>query len=247
MKTVVRLLLFACMLLMAALLHGQSGDTAEAVVSRYMKLMNYEALPKDMMLEITSKLVNNVRPDDTMVVRRWFAWPGSHRVEVWEGDSLSDAWHNDGHKSFRRYDGAKHCWIDVSEIYYFDFVMGYDFRGSLFHRKTNGMVLRYGGERLFDGHRVRVVRARVPGMYDRDYMFEESSGLLFLFVELDSSYGDDKPLEENHVDWRSIEEYLPVGGSLVVSKEHYQHHGLRTEATHTPRLAPFDKRLFEQD
>lgn len=241
------ILLMVWALLLPCGLHGQNADSAEAVVGRYMQIMNHEALPKDMMLKITTRTVSSDNPSDTGIVMRWFAWPNSYRVEVWYHNTLQEGWHNDEQRVIRRYDETKRRWTIANEMNYFDRVSGYDFRGPLYFRKKNGTEMKYSGTRTFEGHRVLVVSTRVPGMYDRDYLFEAESGLLFLSVEKESFLGDDQPLKDNHVDWRSIDEYLPIGESLVVTKEQYQHQGRRIVATHQPELLPMDRTVFSKD
>lgn len=236
-----------CMALLPFLLHGQVADTAEAVVERYLRLMNYEALPKDQILKVTTKTVSNRHPMDTSIVKRWFAWPNSYRIEVWHRDTLLEGWHNDEQKTFRRYDEGKKKWVVEHELTYFDRVTGYDIRSVLYFRKKNGMEMRYGGMRTFEGHQVYVVATRVPGMYDRDYLFEAESGLLFLMIEKDSHEAGERMDAKNHIDWKTIDEYLPVGESLIASKEQYQHQGRRIVATHQPELIPMDRTLFSKD
>ncbi|MBQ7279425.1 MAG: hypothetical protein IJR13_01700 [Bacteroidales bacterium] len=244
-----RLHLAILLLLSAAALNAaaQEKDSAEWVVARYMALMNYDALPHDKMIAITTLVTSAAMPGDTGIVRRYYAMPNSYRVEVWYGDTLFDAWHNDGTKLYRHYDAAQRQWVDASEIFYYDHIVGYDFRGPLYHRATNGTTLIYGGTATFEGHPIYRVSTSVPSMYDREYYFEQESGLLFLFVEKESTYGDEQLDASIRVDWRSIDEYLPLGESLIISHETYQQNAFRTTLLHTPRLLPIDRTLFSHD
>jgi len=212
-----------------------------------MSLMNYDALPHDQMIEITTLVTSSAMPNDTGMVRRYYALPNSYRVEVWYGDTLYDAWHNDGTKIYRHYDAAQRQWVDASEIFYYDHIMGYDFRGPLYHRATNGTILVYGGKATFEGHPIYRVSATTPSMFDREYYFEQQSGLLFLYVEKETTYGDEQVDAASHVDWRSIEEYLPLGESLIVAREIYQQDIFRTTLLHQPRLLPINRSLFADD
>lgn len=242
-------LTFISILLVATTIMAQdvAPDSSEWVVGRYMSLMNYESLPRDKMLLIESVAVPRYSGGDTTIVRRWYTGTSSCRIEVWQKGSLMEGWHNYEHKIFRKYDTKKKQWVDASEIHYYDHTVGYDFRGPLYRRATNGTSMAYGGIATFEGHSVYKVLATAPGMFDREYYFEQQSGLLFLILEKETSYGGERDGGEGRLEWRSIEEYLPVGEMLMVSKETYQQEGLRTTTTHTPLLTDTNLDIFKKD
>lgn len=231
----------------AGMLAQTDLDSAEQVVARYYSIMGYDHLPHNKMLYLETQIVSTAAQGDTALLRRWFALPNSYRIELWQDDTLREGWHNDEQLVFRKYDAKKRQWIKASQMHYYDNITGYDFRGPLYRRKTNGSVMVYGGLVSFEGHAVHKVMVSAPEMYDRDYLFEKESGLLFLYIEHETAYGNEEMNAENHVDWRSIEEYLPVGPAIVVSRETYQHNGYRTTLIHKPQLLPTDRSLFAND
>ncbi len=160
---------------------------------------------------------------------------------------MVQGYHNDELRLFRKFDSAKHEWVDASQIHYDDMTVGYDFRGSLYHRATNGTEMMYEGSLQFQGHPVEKVYASAPETYDRDYLFEKESGLLFLYTERTTSFGEELMDEARHVDWRAYAEYQPVGRSLIVSEESYQHHGTITLVRHYPLLIPATRKPFVED
>ncbi|MBQ0016278.1 MAG: hypothetical protein KBT04_04790 [Bacteroidales bacterium] len=247
------LFLTLCCLLMPAIqghsqtLEDRRQDTAEAIVQRFMSIVAYDALPHDSILFIRSHVVSRHAPHDTCVILRWFAWPHDRRIEVWQHDTLVEAYHNRGLTRFRKLDSQTHQWIDASHIHYDDMTIGYDYRGPLYNRHTNGCHMLFDGVYLFNGHPVKKISVSMPESYDREYLFEKESGLLFMVIEKNTSFGQDKMDEDRHIDWRAYDEYLPVGQSLIVSKECYQHHGTVTFVTHYPELIPLDKLIFEND
>ncbi|MBQ4376585.1 MAG: hypothetical protein II793_02680 [Bacteroidales bacterium] len=242
-------LLYISILFIATTIMAQPNppDSAEWVVGRYMSLMNYEAVPRNEMLFIESTAMPRYAGGDTAIVKRWYTGFSSCRIEVWQKGQLIEGWHNYEHKIFRKYDSQKKQWVDASEIHYYDHTIGYDFRGPLYKRATNGSFMLYGGIATFEGNKVYKVMVTAPGMFDRDYYFEQRSGLLFLIIEKETSYGEERNDGEGRLEWRSIDEYLPLGETLIVSKETYQQNGLRTTTTHKPTLMEVNLDIFKKD
>ncbi len=225
-----------------------NADSAEAVIARFMTLMNYEALPHDSILLIESTIVTRNAPHDTCKMRRWYGYPHNVRIEVWMHDTLYEGYHNNGIKYYRKYDYKQKMWIDASDIHYNDMTQAYDYRGPLYNRHNKGYEISYAGEYTFNNHKIYRISVSSPETYDRMYLFEKTSGLLFLCTESTTIQGkNSKDIGDNHIDWRAYEEYLPLHESLIMSSESYQHHNTVTFARHIPRLIPMNKNIFKYD
>ena len=120
----------------------------------------------------------------------------------------------------------------------------YDFRGPLYQWKANGGELRYEGEFDYQGHPVSSIYVAMPGMYDKHYLFERESGLLFLINETNKTYERTEFSQAIHVDWRAFMEYEQVGLSLLVSKESYKKDGIIVDIDHHGSILPINDRIF---
>ena len=240
-----RLTLMAFALLFSALALGQqqSADSAAAVVDRYLSLMNVEGYSEDSMLVMTTA-VTVYGSNDTLWMRRWFAPPKMHRVELWYHDTLTEGLTSNGDDRYRRYDATKKRWTDIEEREFSTSLTGYDFRGPLYLWRWRGAQLTWGGMADVEGAPLQVVKVSCPGMYDRLYMFEPGSGLLALVVETQNYDPEHAPAKEAHIDFKSYHEYLPVGTHLVPSVESFMRDGALTILTTTATLEGVDRSIF---
>ena len=252
MKKTTLLLLLA---LLATGLQAQAPDSAEAIVGRYLKLLNYEGLPKDstLMLETTVTFHGSA---DTFTVKRWYAVPSMMRVEVWKGKKLSEGLCTNGSTRHREYSSRNGWWNDINHERFHEKLNAYDFRGQLFMWQMRGVKLSYRGTATAKGQQLYVVRAEQENNYPRLYFFEQESGLLVLMKEVDENNDDAvsstsqqvlRQLKIKPIDYKFYHEYLPVHQSLVPSQESFMREGLLTLMNTTARLVPRDNLLFNKD
>lgn len=243
-------LAFLTLLLLATMAaSAQKTDTARLVVNRYLSLMNLDAaLRADSVLFIKTAIVQRDNPKDTVWMHRWFVKPNLARVEIWRGGKLSFGIYSNGKGKYRHYETQKKLWLDAQEDSYLDVASAYDFRTPLYFHRTNGMEMQYQGEWNYNSNEVQRILVTDPARYDRYYLFEKKSGLLFLIQELDSHSEDMATGNSPKVDWRAYHEYQPIGTfSLLPSVESYQSEGGITFQHHTYRYLPLDLNLFNND
>jgi len=237
------------LLLLPALAFGQlpGEDTAAAkVVDRYLSLLNVEGYSEDSML-VMETAVTVYGASDTIWMRRWFASPKKHRVEVWYGEQLQEGLIGNDEDVFLHYNAEAKHWEEVSEMVFTTLMSGYDFRGPLYLWRWNGTKLTWNGTTELKGEPLQVVKASRPGMYDRYYMFEPASGLLTLIIETEDYPGTREPMKESHVDWKSCHEYLPVSNHLVPSLESFMRDGKLTILSTTAHLEHIRPRFFNRE
>lgn len=222
-------------------------DSAAWIIDRYLAKLNYGPLKPDSMLYIESVIVNQGDPTDTVFLRRWFAHPEYSRVEIWRNNKLIEGLYANGTDEYRRYDTIRHAWGSKTRADYFDFIEAYDYRGPLYHWRTNGSEITYQGEVDFQGQKVYNVFVAAPFHYDRFYLFEKESGLLFMFTEADHVWGDERINPNLHVDWRAYNEYMPVSGMLLPYVESYQKDQSITLVRHYMWYEPLDLKLFNRE
>jgi hypothetical protein len=93
-----------------------------------------------------------------------------------------------------------------------------------------------------EGQEVYRVEVSDPDHLDRYYMFEKSSGLLFLMMPVVPETGK----RHQEVEWRAINEYLPIDGAYIFpSVESYQNFNAITIYYTETELLPFDQNTFE--
>ena len=81
-----------------------------------------------------------------------------------------------------------------------------------------------------------------PDHLMRFYLFEKESGLLFLITPITPEKGP----RRKEVEWRAINEYLPVDGAYIFpSMESYQNFNAITIYYTETELLPFDQNTFE--
>jgi hypothetical protein len=224
-------------------------DTAEAIVGRYLRMLNYQALPKDSTL-VVETTISFFGSSDTLRMRRCYAPEGMMRVELWQGDSLTTGYCTNGTTRFRKYMPYMQWWDNVSDSLLERDMLPYDFRGPLYNWREQGITLDYRGQSSFKGQQLQVVRARQKDHYTRLYMFEEQSGLLVVILEEDDLPVDDRPYHRGRISpiqYKVLHEYLPVGESLVPSQESFMRDNKLTVMKSTAHFVPRDPLLFNQD
>lgn len=221
-------------------------DTAAAVVDRYMKLLNYEALPQDSLL-VMETAITFYGEKDTIWMRRWYAAPQSFRVEVWNRGKLETGLVGNGKERFRQYSQREKEWNDIGSDFFYNNLQGYDFRGPLYHWRTQGATLTWNGITTLKGEPLQVVKVESPLMYERYYMFEPGSGLLTLIFETEKLAEDSRPIRGSHIEWKSCHEYLPIGESLLPSLESFMRQGTLTILSTTAHFEPLNPDIFEKD
>lgn len=244
-----KLAFLALLLLGTMAASAQKADTARMVVNRYLSLMNLDAaLRSDSVLFVETAIVQRDNPKDTVWMRRWYVKPNLARVELWRKGKLSFGIYGNGKGKYRHYEAQKKVWLDAQEDSYLDVASAYDFRTPLYFSRTNGMEMEYKGEWNYNSNEVQRILVSDPVRYDRYYLFEKKSGLLFLIQELDSHSEDMATGDAHKVDWRAYHEYVPFGTfSLLPSVESYQADGIVTFQHHTYRYLPLDLNLFNND
>lgn len=244
MKHVFSFLLIACCL--TGFLHAQQTpvDSAQIVIDRYLGLLNFDEMKTDSMLYIETIIVGRNHPNDTTVMKRWFVAPNQYRVEIWMRNALGYGLVTDGRNVFRKYNFKKEYWENISASDYYDDAPAYDFHGPLYRWKTDGGNVEYQGEWNYNGHPAYRIFVQSPIRYDRNYLFEKESGLLFLVHEF--STHAETMTEGPHVDWRAVHEYQPFGRCLFPSVESYQYKEEIVFQYHTYKYLPINLELFQK-
>lgn len=223
-------------------------DTAQRIVERYLRLMNFDGVKRDSILYIETIAYKRSSPGDTAVLKRWFLYPNCFRAELWHGDTLLEGAYTDGKEIYREYRlGVLDGWTRVAQSRYYVLEPGYDFRGSLYHWKADAAELTYKGEWDYNGQKVHRVYVDTPMRYCRNYLFEKESGMLFLIEETNkhSEYTDHAAYD--HPDWHAFSEYQPLGGVLLPSVEVYQMKGDLVFHFSTGRYIPKDMNIFRKN
>ena len=226
----------------------QAQDTAEAVVGRYLRLLNSEALPADSML-VVETTISFHGLTDTMKMRRYYAPKGMLRVEVSKGDTLLTGLCTNGTDRWREFARFTGWWGDITPADFESKMQPYDPRGPLYDWKRHGITLRYNGVTTYEGQRLQVVRAEQMDHYTRLYMFEEASGLLVVALDRNElPEGSFVPIiSVKPVDYKIIHEYTPLGMMLLPTQESFLRDGLLTILESTAHLEARQNRLFNQD
>ena len=123
------------------------------------------------------------------------------------------------------------CKLNGQEGWYFDE-----------YRAADGSTFTF----YYNSNKVYRILVTDPSRYDRYYMFEKESGLLFLIKELETQ-GDDVMTSDIHVDWRAYHEYMPFGRSILPSVESYQKGPSITIIHHSYSYLPVDTTIFNRD
>lgn len=248
--TMRKTVLITLLLLLAGGLHAQNhqyiADSAEIVVNRYLRLLNYDALRQDSMLYIETVIYSRSNPHDTIMMRRWHVAPYKYRTEIWHGDTLTTGLVCDAESVFLEYDRWSKHWDDVGVTWYYDHAKAYDFHEPLFNWKSEGCKLTYKGVWKFQGENVYRILVESPLRYDRYYLFEKNSGLLFLIDETTGHSPSFDTVNNVHVDWRAYHEYQPLGTAVFPSIESYQYDDDITFMFHKMCYLPINEELFKR-
>lgn len=240
--------LFCIMLWLPLCVVAQRGvaDTAQQVVERYLRLLNYEALPADSML-VARTVVTFNDGADSLIMHRWLAPGGRQRVEVWTGDEQTVGLCTNGKERHRHFSPKLGWWQDREQDEILRLLQPYELRGQLYNWAGRNVKLRYNGVGDYRGQRLDVVAAEQLGFYDRYYFFEENSGLLVLVRELESSSGGTVKSPGDIMEWKIIHEYQPIGTSLIVSQESFMRDGHIFIMYTTAHFEPVYDLLFNSD
>lgn len=248
MKKFFSILLFA--LLFASASWGQNqlsnADSARLIIDKYLEILRHDAIKADSMLYIESIVVSRSNTDDTCVLKRWYLAPNCYRVELWNRDTLLFGLMTDGLTIHKRITKDEKRWEDISISEFMDLFPGYDFHGPFAHYKVLGWDIRYEGIWNFNGHEVYKIFVQAPHYYDRYYLFEKESNLLFLIDEQETLEPNTYVQDSSHVDWRAYHEYTPLGFALFPSIESYQIDGEITTIFSNIRYVAKDEKIFKK-
>lgn len=224
--------------------HLYTADSAAIVMDRFVTRQNLDAFKADSILYIETTILNNAQGKrDTLRMRRWAAARSCYRTEVWIDTVQRVGLCSDG-LHHRGLNGKTLRWDSISAEKFYHYHSGYDFRGHLYYWKTSGLEMEYKG--LWNwpgGGRAHRIFVRQPTRFDRNYLFEEGSGLLFFIQDLPTH--KEEVQDSVHADWRAVREYVPVGGMLLPSVEEYQAGLMRTTVIHSYRYLPLRKEIFD--
>ena len=201
-------------------------DSATMIVGRYLDILNYGALRSDSTLHITSMVTKRSTPGDTLYIHHYHTAPEYDMVELIHNGKRLLAYYKDGYGNFKRWEPDEGTWQNMAESDYNRHALPLDYHSSLYEWEATGMTLTYEGLWDYKGHPVYRVYAKTKSRYDRYYLFEKESGLLFFVDELQTRNGEPTdPDATDRIDWRAYEEYHPIGNCIMPSKEIYQQGG----------------------
>ncbi len=223
--------------LMGTALAQSTTDSAAIVINRYLSNLGHDSLNWQT-VDIKS-VITFSDGNDTIMMERRFAFPEYSFVKLSRKGKVFFGLYSDN-TEFLMYDTARHSWDVTSESDYLRLLAGYDIRGPLWNWENMSILAEYRGTSDLEGNRVYRVRVHDPLRGDREYLFEKTTGNLFLTIEL--PHEEQKPA----VDWRAIHEYTPIGGFLFPTLESYQYKGVITIISSEIQLKPFKKSDFER-
>ena len=236
----VKLLILSILLLASNLVSAQQQpDSAALIINNYLAQMNYDKLNWQT-IEAKSVITNSLSPNDTLILVRKFSFPQYSYVELSYKGKILDALFSDG-TTFLAYDTTERAWVVSSQSRYEEQLAGYDIRGPLFNWQNRKVKANYRGISIFEGNEVYQVFVDDPQRDYRNYLFERSSGNLFLIVERQSERKKTQP-----VDWRAIHEYTPIGDFVFPTLESYQSAGSITVIATQINLLPFNQSQFQK-
>ena len=156
----------------------QERDSAEVIVERYLKMLNYEAIPKDSMLVLESTVTFH-NSADTFTMQRWYAAPTMMRVEVRREGTPTEGYCTNGGGRHREYMRRMGWWDDVDHSVFHQKIESYDYRGQLFNWQLKGVKLSYRGIVTAKGQRLQVVEM-LPGFTHSLVNLSETEDLVTL-------------------------------------------------------------------
>ena len=219
---------------------AQQDSLSLQVVTNYINTLNYNNLPNKVVY-MESKIIDTQIKDDTMYMKRWFYGNLFSRIELYHQGKQIVGYCSNG-KKYWHYKPGLVRWDTLSMSLYYDSVIGYDYRKPIHTWEARSLELKKCDIINLEGQDVYRVEVADPDHLDRYYMFEKSSGLLFLMIPVTPETGN----RRHEVDWRSINEYIPIEGSFIFpSIESYQHFGSITIYFTKTELLPFDETIFE--
>ncbi len=227
-------------MILCSAVYAQQDSLSQAVVTNYLKLLNYDNLPnKTVYLE--SAITENNFPGDTMYMKRWFYGNKFSRVELYHQGKQIVGFCSNG-KKYWHYKPGLERWDTLSLTLYHDSITGYDYRKPIHTWEARSLEFKKCDIINLEGQEVYRVMVVDPDHLDRYYMFEKSTGLLFLMMPVVPETGK----RRHEVQWRAINEYLPVDGVYIFpSVESYQHFNAITIYYTQTELLPFDPNTFE--
>lgn len=226
------------------------GDTARAaqIIDNYLSMIDYSRLLVDSTLRITTYIIDRDHPTDTMTMYRWYGPNNQIRIEMWQDGKIADGYYSDGGKPYHKFDSQRRVWRDITHESFLDRAIVMDPRGALHNWRSKGAEVRYVGTLAYEGHKVDRIFVACPNLFDRNYLFEQETGLLFMVTEENHIYGDAKPsVRAQLTDWRAWHEFIPFGTCLLPSVESYQSDGHIVLLYHHYRFEPYRAQLFIED
>lgn len=247
-KTLASMLLSLLPLLGAAQDHLYRPDTAAELVNRYLGIMNADAMPKDSMLVLETKIYT-VGATDTFTLKRWYAWPQMHRIEVWQGGkTLQTALCHNGHDRTRMYKPDLGYWVDITTDGFYERLTAYDWRGPLYGWRVQNARLEYRGRVVAkDRGEMESVLVQAPGRFDREYMFEPTGLLAFIRETGDMDTANYRPFEAARIEMKFIHEYQKVGPMVLPRVESFVRRGRVTVQTTEAAIVGRNEMIFNID
>ncbi|MBP5758049.1 MAG: hypothetical protein J6W45_01450 [Bacteroidales bacterium] len=221
-------------------------DSAAVVIDRYLALLNHDDLNWKT-VRIKSTVTNNIN-SDTIYMERRFAFPGYSFVEITRNGNVMDGYFANGDECIT-YDEKTKEWVVMAKDRYDKMMEGYDVRGPLFNWHNRDVKAKYLGVSTFEGNQGYVVSVIDPERNPRNYLFETTTGYLFLIVEQKPENDDKKQVQKVQiptVDWRAIHEYTPVGGYLFPTLESYQVGNTIIIVSSQVEIVPFSEKDFQK-
>lgn len=214
---------FLCVMGAMAQKTAAKVDSAEMVVNRFLKMQDFNKLGKDSILYMETYIYYRSNPTDTAILKRWYYPPNCFRAELWHADSLVEGNYTNGKNIHRQLTPSmKMGWVEVTPELYYENERQYDIRGVLHHWKADASELKYDGIWDFNGNKVYKIRMETPNRYNKYYLFEKESGMLFLIQETDEKSEYNNHQAYARPDWHAYHEYQPWGAVLLPSVESYQ-------------------------
>lgn len=222
-RTVIALFAILSIMTAAAQNREKTVDSAELIVSRFLKMQDFNKLRRDSILYMETYIYYRSKPSDTAILKRWFYPPNCFRAELWHGDTVIEGNYTNGKSIHRQLTPSmKMGWVEVTPELYFENERQYDIRGSLHNWKADAAELKYEGLWDFNGNKVHRILVETPNKYNKYYLFERESGVLFLIQETNEKSEYSNHQSYDHPDWHAYHEYQPWGAVLLPSVESYQ-------------------------
>ena len=236
-----RIFVFCIVAIMASCgAFAQEDSLSQAVVSRYLKLLNYDNLP-DKTVYMESSIIENNFPGDTMYMKRWFYGGNRSRVEIHHHVKQIVGFCSNG-KEYWHYLAGSGTWDTLSLALYQDSITGYHYHKPLHSWDARSLESKQCWPMKWEDRDIYRLAIEDPDHLMRFYLFEKESGLLFLITPITPEKGP----RRKEVEWRAINEYATVDDIfLFPSVESYQHFNSITIYFTKTYLLPFKENIFE--